>query len=111
MATLPDERIHSPFIIDVQGQGNSTMIYVKASSNIQAGADFKISVTSPENVVTSKSLTFSQGEYFASFATDAPGKYSVHLEYIMKRTPISRYLTMRNTTASQRSASHIFTGF
>lgn len=81
MATLPDERIHSPFIIDVQGQGNSTMIYVKASSNIQAGADFKISVTSPENVVTSKSLTFSQGEYFASFATDAPGKYSVHLEY------------------------------
>lgn len=80
-ATLPDERIITPFIVEAEGSGNSTVIRVKTSSSLQNTTAFSVTLTDPKGFVTTKSLAYGAGAYFATFATDEPGTYAVHLEY------------------------------
>lgn len=80
-ATLPSERINTPFIVEVEGSGNSTTVYVSTSSTLQNSASFTASVTDPEGMTTTKTLTFDSGAYFATFSTDVPGRYSVIVDY------------------------------
>ena len=80
-ATLPTERITSPFIVEVEGSGNSTTVYVKTSGSLRNSSAFSVTVTDPDGMVTTKPLTFDSSTYFAVFSTDAPGRYSVHVDY------------------------------
>lgn len=80
-ATLPSERINTPFAVEVQREGNDTVINVKASSLIKADAKFEVTLTSPDGLINIKQLTYNSGDYFATFSTDAPGTYTVNLEY------------------------------
>lgn len=80
-ATLPDERIDTPFIVKVDGSGNSTTVHVNASSTLTNSSAFTVTLTDPEGMVTTKPLTFNSGEYFATFSTDAPGRYTVFVDY------------------------------
>ena len=80
-ATLPDERIVSPFVIDVQGSGSSTTISVTTSNSLQNSTVFDVTITDPNGMVTTKPLAFDSSTYVANFATDAPGRYTVQLNY------------------------------
>ena len=80
-ATLPKERITTPFAVEVNREGNSTVITVKTSSFLQSGATFEVTLTDPKGFVNTKQLTYASGEYFATYSTDDPGLYSVHLNY------------------------------
>ncbi len=80
-ATLPDVRINVPFIIDVEGNGNSTTLKVKTSQSLQNSTAFTAALTGPTGLVSEKALTFDSSEYFATFATDAPGTYRFKLDY------------------------------
>lgn len=84
VATLPDERVNTPFAVEVERDDGSTFINVKTSNLIQAGATFEVSVTSPNGFKYDQPLTFNSGEYFAVFSTDLPGTYGVHVEYTYK---------------------------
>ncbi|MDE6613812.1 MAG: VWA domain-containing protein, partial [Clostridia bacterium] len=81
-ATRPDERITSPFIVEVEGSGNSTTVYVKASGSLQNSSAFTVTLTDPDGMVTTKQLTFDSSTYFATLSTDAPGRYNVHVDYV-----------------------------
>lgn len=81
-ATLPDERITTPFIVSVDGKGNETTLSVLTSASLTDGASFKATLTDPDGLVTLKTLSFDSSTYFTTFATDAPGLYKVHLEYV-----------------------------
>lgn len=81
VAALPDERINTPFIVDVDSDGSSAAVYVRTSSGLQSSASFTVTLTNPDGIVTEKPLTYNSGSYFALFSTDKPGKYTVHLEY------------------------------
>lgn len=80
-ATLPDERIITPFIVNLEGSGNSTSVRIDASSSLQNTSSFNVTVTSPDGFTTTKTLTFASGSYIAAFSTDAPGTYKVHVDY------------------------------
>lgn len=80
-ATLPDERIISPFLVDVEGAGNSTTVTVHTSSTLQNSNSFSAVLTDPDGRVATRALTYASGAYFATFSTDTPGMYSLHLKY------------------------------
>ncbi len=80
-ATLPDERIVTPFIVTIEGGANSTVVNVQTSTSLIDSTSFTATLTDPHGMVSSKALSFDSSEYFATFATDAPGVYSVHLSY------------------------------
>ncbi|MBD5632300.1 MAG: VWA domain-containing protein [Clostridia bacterium] len=80
-ATLPDERITTPFIVSVDNNGNSTTVNVLTSNSLLDSTSFTATLTDPNGMITVKTLAFASSTYFASFATDAPGIYTVHLEY------------------------------
>ncbi len=80
-ATLPSERIDTPFIVEVEGSGNSTTVYVGTSSTLQNSASFTATVTDANGMTTTKDLAYDSSTYFATFSTDAPGRYSVSINY------------------------------
>jgi len=80
-AALPDERITAPFILDISGKGNATLLSVKASASLPKGAEFSATVKAPNGLQYHKLLAFDSDSYLATFTTDSPGTYSVHLEY------------------------------
>ena len=80
-ATLPEERINSPFILEVEGAGSSTTINVITSQTLPDSTDFTVTLTDPDGLVSKESLSFRSGNYSAVFATDAPGTYKVLIEY------------------------------
>ncbi len=80
-ATLPDERNVTPFLLEVEGAGNSTTVNVLTSKSLPDSTDFTVTLTDPEGMVTTQSLALRSGNYFSVFATDAPGTYSVRIEY------------------------------
>ena len=80
-ATLPDERVTTPFVVAVEGNGTSTTIKVKTSATLQNSVDFTVALTDTNGLVSQKPLVYDSGTYSATFATDAPGRYSVHVDY------------------------------
>lgn len=80
-SALPDERINTPFIAEVEGKGNSTVLRVKASSSLPKGGTFDATLTSPDGLEYNKSLVFDSDSFIATFTTDAPGAYGVLLRY------------------------------
>lgn len=80
-ATLPDERITTPFVVNAETSGSSTTLKVITSQSLQNSTSFNITLTDPDGLVSKKTLTYASGEYFANFATDAPGTYKVNLVY------------------------------
>ena len=80
-AALPAERITAPFIVDVSGKGNATTVSVQTSSSLVGASYFKATLTDPNGLVATKTLAYDSSVYFASFATDAPGVYRIHLDY------------------------------
>lgn len=80
-ATLPDERVITPFIVALEGSGNSTSVRIDASSSLQNTSSFNVTVTAPDGLTATKTLTFASGAYIATFGTDAPGTYKVHVDY------------------------------
>ena len=79
-ATLPDERIASPFIVEVEGSAVSTRINVSAPSSLNSAA-FSVTLTDPNGIVTTKTLAYDSSSYFATFSTDAPGTYTIYVNY------------------------------
>lgn len=80
-ATLPDERIDSPFVLEVEGSGSSTEVRVNTSKTLPDSADFTVTLTAPDGRVNKETLVFRSGGYSSVFATDAPGTYTVLIEY------------------------------
>lgn len=80
-ASLPSERIVSPFIVDVEEDGGVATVVVNTSSSLQNTTDFKITITDPRGLVSSDVLSFNSSAYMAQFNVDVPGTYAVHLEY------------------------------
>ncbi|MDE6274155.1 MAG: VWA domain-containing protein [Clostridiales bacterium] len=78
-ATLPDERINTPFVTEIVRNVNSMTVYV--NSSLQNSSAFSVVVTDPNGLVTTKSLAFDSSMYFANFNTDVPGVYTVHITY------------------------------
>ncbi|MDE5548548.1 MAG: VWA domain-containing protein, partial [Clostridia bacterium] len=80
-ATLPAERINSPFILEVEGAGSSTTVNVITSQSLPNSTDFTVTLTDPKGAVSTQQLVFQAGNYSAVFATDAPGTYTVSIAY------------------------------
>lgn len=80
-ATLPSERVTTPFIVEVSGKGNAASVSVQTPTSLLSSTYFKATLTDPNGLVTEKTLAYDSSEYFASFATDAPGVYRLHLVY------------------------------
>ena len=80
-AALPDERITSPFLVEVEGKGNSTTVNVQTSSSLRNSSTFSAVLTDPDGMVTTRTLTYASGMYFATFSTDTPGMYKLRLNY------------------------------
>ncbi|MCH5142796.1 MAG: VWA domain-containing protein [Clostridiales bacterium] len=80
-ATLPSERITTPFLVEVEGKGNSTAINVQTPASMQGGTKFSAVLTDPNGMITERELSYVSGIYLATFSTDAPGTYSLHLTY------------------------------
>ena len=97
-ANLPNECIDSPFVLDVEGSGSSTSVYVTAPLTLPDSTDFTIVLTDPNGLVDSKTLVLQSGRYRADFATDTPGTYSVLIEYV--------HGDLRYTTETEFSVSY-----
>lgn len=80
-ATLPNERITTPFLVETDGSGNSTVVNVRVPSTLLNSTSFSLLLTDPEGGVTEKDLTYASGVYFTTFQTDVPGIYNVHISY------------------------------
>lgn len=80
-ANLPAECMDSPFVLDVEGAGSATSVFVTAPSTLPDSTDFTVTLTDPDGLVDTKTLVLQSGRYYAGFATDAPGTYSVLIEY------------------------------
>lgn len=80
-ATLPNERIVTPFIASVESDGGNATITVSASSTLKNTTDFTATITAPDGTVTLKNLSYGSSVYATNFAVDKPGTYKVHLEY------------------------------
>ena len=78
---LPDERITTPFLIEVEGSGSATTINVQTPVTMIGGSSFTAALTNPDGFITERALNYASGLYFATFQTDAPGTYSLHLIY------------------------------
>lgn len=107
-ATLPNERIDVPFIVDVAGSGSSTAINVTASETLPDSADFTVTLTDPDGLVSTKALAMQSGVYFAVFSTDSPGTYTVLVEY--KHGDL-RYRTETEFSVSYYAEYDAFTGY
>ena len=80
-ASLPDERITTPFIVEVEGSGSSTTVNVQVPSSMIGGSVFTAVLEAPDGMMAERTLTYSSGVYYATFQTDAPGMYTLHLTY------------------------------
>ena len=80
-ATLPDERVVTPFIASVESDGGTATIYVSASSTLKDTTDFSAVITDPEGNVYMRNLSYSSSVYASNFQVDHPGIYKIHLEY------------------------------
>ena len=107
-ANIPDECIDSPFVLDVDGAGVSTAVYVTAPFTLPDSTDFTVTLTDPDGLVSTKTLVLSSGRYFAEFATDAPGTYSVLIEYAHGDL---RYSTQTEFSVSYYAEYDSFTGY
>lgn len=80
-ATLPDEKIVSPFIVSVESEGGIATVRVAASPTLKNTTDFAAIITDPRGLVSSKNLSFNASVYAANFNVDLPGTYKIRLEY------------------------------
>lgn len=80
-ATLPDEKIASPFIATVENDGGVATVKVAASSSLKNTTDFTVTVEGPDGRVSVKSLAFNSGVYMANFNVDRPGRYALSFVY------------------------------
>ena len=80
-ASLPSEKITSPFVVNVEEEGNVATVLVNPSSSLQNTADFTVTITDPRGLVSSERLSYNSSVYAARFNIDVPGVYAVHLEY------------------------------
>ena len=80
-ATLPEQRINSPFLINLINDGSVLTVNVYSPLVSNAKADFKVTLYSPDERITEKTLTFNASNYVAVFDIDAIGLYNVHVEY------------------------------
>lgn len=80
-ATLPQECVDSPFLLEVEGAGSSAAVYVTASATLPDTSNFTVTLTDPDGLVSTKTLALQSGRYYAGFTADVPGVYSVRIEY------------------------------
>lgn len=78
--TIPDERVDYPFNLNVNFDGNSSLVEV-IPSTIDAFATLKMEITHPDGTVDSQTLHFDRTRYYYEFETPAIGKYSVKINY------------------------------
>ena len=80
-ATLPNERITTPFLVETEGNGSTTTVSVRVPSTMLNGSTFTALLSSPDGGISEKTLAFASGVYLATFQTDAPGTYNIALSY------------------------------
>lgn len=107
-ANVPDECIDSPFVLDVEGAGSSTSIYVTAPAMLPDSTAFTVTLTDPDGLVSTKTLVLQSGRYCADFATDAPGTYSALIEYANGDL---KYGTQTEFSVSYYAEYDSFTGY
>lgn len=80
VTTIPAERVDYPFALNVDFDGNSSMVEV-IPSTIDAFAKLEMEVTRPDGTVERQTLHFDRTRYYYEFDTPTIGKYSVKIDY------------------------------
>lgn len=75
---LPDERIESPFILEVEAVGNIAQVSVTTDS-FHKDAKLTMTLTAPDGTVTTQVMSFDSQKYVCSFDAREEGRYSLHL--------------------------------
>ncbi len=78
--TVPSERVDYPFTLNVNFNGNSSMVEV-IPSTIDAFATLEMAITRPDGTTESHTLHFDRTRYYYEFHTPDIGKYSVQIHY------------------------------
>ena len=78
--TIPNERVDYPFNLNVNFDGNSSVVEV-IPSTIDAFATLEMTITRPNGSVESHTLHFDRTRYYYEFDTPDIGKYSVQINY------------------------------
>ena len=81
----PDERIDTPYNLDVKYDGIFASIEL-IPATLNPNATVTITVTRPDGSTEIKKLTFDSSKYFTDFTTDAIGKYTVDITYDTGKT-------------------------
>lgn len=78
--TIPAQRVDYPFTLNVNFDGNSSLVEV-IPSTIDAFATLEMAITRPDGTVESHTLHFDRTRYYYEFDTPDIGKYSVKINY------------------------------
>lgn len=78
--TVPAQRVDYPFTLNVNFDGNSSMVEV-IPSTIDAFATLEMAITRPDGTTESHILHFDRTRYYYEFDTPDIGKYSVQINY------------------------------
>lgn len=78
--TIPAERVDYPFTLNVDFDGNSSMVEV-IPSTIDAFATLQMEITHPDGTVEQQTLHFDRSRFYYEFETPDIGKYSVKINY------------------------------
>ena len=78
--TIPSERVDYPFALNVNFDGNSSVVEV-IPSTIDAFATLEMTITRPDGTVDRQTLYFDRTRYYYEFDTPTIGKYSVQINY------------------------------
>ncbi len=78
--TVPAERVDYPFALNVDFDGNSSLVEV-IPSTIDAFAKLEMQITRPDGTVVKQTLHFDRSRYYYEFATPDVGKYAVQIQY------------------------------
>lgn len=80
LATLPDERIDSPFLVSAEISGDGTHLTVGVP-NYHRNAILTANVTRPDGTQITRIMSYDSENYVCDLGTAEPGRYSVQLIY------------------------------
>ncbi len=79
---MPEQRMDTPFIFNVENYGSESHISVHAPS-VNINSVLTLSLTSPDGKTLEKILVFDTENYIADFETSEIGKYTIELTYTL----------------------------
>ena len=82
--SIPDEKLSTPYSVNVIKEGKVTRIEVQPTT-LQAGASATVAVTLPSGEVTNQAMNFNGSVYYLELDTSAVGKYDITVTYTSRQ--------------------------